>query len=662
MRVMRTLISVLWLTAATVIAAAQQPALQFKELAEDTKLTTASGATFTASKGWHVAQTGSLIVIQEPERELSAAFVEVAAPTVEEAIAQAWKQWRPEFARTVRMTAKPPANSGWDEIAQIAYETGAEERRIVTAAARRKGKTYYITLIDSALAAAERRGAQLNIAVGSLEVAARTEENLAGRRAHTLDAARLEKLVAFAEEARKQTSVPGVAMAIIQDGKIVLEKGLGVRELGTNEPVTPSTLFMIGSMTKPLTSLMMARLVDSKKFAWETPITKLMPTFTLGDPAATARVTMAHTVCACTGLPRWDMEFIFETTGSTPASRIELMRAMKPTTGFGETFQYSNLMVASGGYAAALTATGQKDLRRAYADAMTAEVLGPLGMTSTVLDLDAARKRDHARPHGRTLTFETQVIPTEYERGVDSVMPAGGAWSTVGDISRWLLVELNNGKHNGKQVISEANLLARRKPQVKISARSAYGLALMIDESRGLTSIGHGGNTFGFSADATFFPEHGIGFVMLTNAQATNAYMGAVRRRLVELLFDANEEAVAGLAFGLKQQAENIKKQLAEISMIPDAALVDPLLGRWSNPRLGTIELRREGTGVTLDVGEWKSPIGEHKDSSGVRRLITTGPPFVGFAFWPQTAGGTSTLLFETAQQKYAFERVAPSR
>ncbi|HET9704162.1 MAG TPA: serine hydrolase domain-containing protein, partial [Vicinamibacterales bacterium] len=633
---MRTLISVLWLTAATVIAAAQQPALQFKELAEDTKLTTASGATFTASKGWHVAQTGSLIVIQEPERELSAAFVEVAAPTVEEAIAQAWKQWRPEFARTVRMTAKPPANSGWDEIAQIAYETGAEERRIVTAAARRKGKIYYITLIDSALAAAERRGAQLNIAVGSLEVAARTEENLAGRRAHTLDAARLEKLVAFAEEARKQTSVPGVAMAIIQDGKIVLEKGLGVRELGTNEPVTPSTLFMIGSMTKPLTSLMMARLVDSKKFAWETPITKLMPTFTLGDPAATARVTMAHTVCACTGLPRWDMEFIFETTGSTPASRIELMRAMKPTTGFGETFQYSNLMVASGGYAAALTATGQKDLRRAYADAMTAEVLGPLGMTSTVLDLDAARKRDHARPHGRTLTFETQVIPTEYERGVDSVMPAGGAWSTVGDISRWLLVELNNGKHNGKQVISEANLLARRKPQVKISARSAYGLALMIDESRGLTSIGHGGNTFGFSADATFFPEHGIGFVMLTNAQATNAYMGAVRRRLVELLFDANEEAVAGLAFGLKQQAENIKKQLAEISMIPDAALVDPLLGRWSNPRLGTIELRREGTGVTLDVGEWKSPIGEHKDSSGVRRLITTGPPFVGFAFWPQ--------------------------
>jgi CubicO group peptidase (beta-lactamase class C family) len=419
---------------------------------------------------------------------------------------------------------------------------------------------------------------------------------------------------------------------------------------------------MIGSMTKPLTSLMMARLVDSKKFAWETPITKLMPSFALGDPAATARVTTAHTVCACTGLPRWDMEFIFESTGSTPASRIELVRAMKPTTGFGETFQYSNLMVASGGYVAAMTATGQKDLRRAYADAMTSEVLRPLGMTSTALDLDVARKREHARPHGRTLTFETAPIPTEYERGVDSVMPAGGAWSTVGDISRWLMLELANGKLDGKQVVSETNLLARRKPQVKISARSAYGLALMIDESRGLTSIGHGGNTFGFSADATFFPEHGIGFVMLTNAQAANAYMGAVRRRLIELLLDANPEAEQALAFGIKQQAENIKKQLAEITMTPDAAFVDPVLGRWSNPRLGTIEFRRDATGITLDVGEWRSPVGEHKDQSGARRLILTGPPFAGLAFWPQPAGATQTLLFETAQQKYVFERVPASR
>ena len=641
--------------------AAQTSALEFKELAEDTKVTTASGATFTVAKGWRLARTDNLIVIEEPQRELAAALIEIAAPTVEEAIVQAWKRWRPDFSRAVRITTKPPAMGGWDEVAQIAYETGAEERRLVVGAARRKGTTYYVTLVDGTVAAAERRGAQLNIAMASLEVPARTEENLAGRKAHALDAARAEKFLAFAESARQQANVPGAAIAVVQNGKVVLEKGLGVRELGKNEPVTPSTLFMIGSMTKPLTSLMMARLVDQKKFAWDTPITKLMPSFALGDPDATPRVTMAHTVCACTGLPRWDMEFVFEWNNSTPQSRIELLRAMKPTTGFGETFQYSNLMVASGGYAAAMTASGQKDLRRAYAEAMTSEVLGPLGMTSTSLDLDAARKREHARPHGRTLTFDTQSIPTEYERGVDSVMPAGGAWSTVRDISRWLLLELGNGKLDGRQVISEANILERRKPRVKISAKQSYGLALFIDESRGLMAIGHGGNTFGFSADATFFPEHGIGFIMLTNAQAANAYIAAVRRRLVELLFDANEEAEKGLAFGIKQQAESIKKQLSEITMNPDAAFVEPILGSWSNPRLGTIEFRREGTGVTLDVGEWTSTVGEHKDQSGARRLILTGPPFAGLTFWPQTAGGSPTLLFETAQQKYVFERTPGS-
>ncbi len=384
---------------------AQQPALDFQELAEDTKLTSASGATFTVAKGWYVARTDALIVIQEPQRELAAAFVEVTAPDAENAIAQAWHRWKPDFARVVRQTAKPPATAGWDEIAQIAYQTAADERRIVTGIARRKGTTYYVTLIDGAIAAAERRGAQLNIAVGSLEVAARAEENLAGRKAHTLDASRAERLVAFAEEARKQAGVPGVALAVVQNGRIVLEKGLGVREYGANQPVTPATLFMIGSMTKPLTSLMMARLVDRKNFAWDTPVTTLLPTFALGDPVATPQVTMAHSVCACTGLPRWDMEFIFEWEKATPESRIELLRAMKPTTGFGETFQYSNLMVASGGYVAAKTATRVKDLRRAYVDVMTAEVLGPLGMKSTALDIDVAQKREHARPHGRTLTL-----------------------------------------------------------------------------------------------------------------------------------------------------------------------------------------------------------------------------------------------------------------
>lgn len=635
----------------------QSPALTFRQLTEETKVKTPSGATFTVASGWHIAETPNLIVIQEPDKELAAAFVESVAPTVEEAIAEAWTRWKPDFARAVRQTIKPPVTQGWDEIGQLVYETAADERRVVMGVARKKDKTYYVTLVDGAVGAAERRGAQLNIAIGSLEVAARAEENLAGRKPQPLDAARAAKFLAFAEEARQLVKVPGAAIAVIQDGRIVLEKGLGVRELEKAEPVTPSTLFMIGSMTKPLTSLMMAKLVDRGAFTWDTPVTKLLPSFALGDPDATRRVTMAHTVCACTGLPRWDMEFIFEWTGATPEKRIDLLKAMKPTTGFGETFQYSNLMVATGGYVAAMTATKDQDLRRGYVDAMTTEVLRPLGMTATALDLDEARKREHARPHARTLLFDPQPIATETERGVDSVMPAGGAWSNVRDLSRWLLLELGNGRLDGKQIVSEQNLLARRQPQARINARQSYGLALFLDESRGLKAIGHGGNTFGFTADATFYPDHGIGLVVLTNVAAGNAYTGALRRRLVELLFDAEEEAEKALAFGVKQTQEAIKKQMEEVTLTPDPAFVDPWIGKWTNPRLGTIEIRRQADGVVLDAGEWRSPVGEHKDKSGSRRILLTGPPFAGLAFWPQTTDGKPGLLFETAQQKYWFHR-----
>ena len=236
-------------------------------------------------------------------------------------------------------------------------------------------------------------------------------------------------------------------------------------------------------------------------------------------------------------------------------------------------------------------------------------------------------------------------------------MPAGGAWSNVRDLSRWMLLELGNGRLQGTQIVSEANLLARRKPQVKAAADVSYGLGLIVDESRGLQAIGHGGNTFGFTADATFFPQHDLALIVLTNVQGANAYVATVRRRLVELLLDADQDAEKNFAFGIKQQGESIKKLLEEVTVKPDPAFVEPLAGTWTNPRLGRIDIRRDASGFTLDAGEWQAPIGEHKDQSGVRRIMLTGPPFTGLAFWPQPVDGKVTLLFETAQQKYVFER-----
>ena len=126
--------------------------------------------------------------------------------------------------------------------------------------------------------------------------------------------------------------------------------GYGVREMGKPDPVDAESLFMIASNNKALTTLMLAKQVDAGRFAWDTAVTTLMPDFRLGDAATTAQVQMRHLVCACTGMPRQDMEMLFDES-LTPDKVIGMLATMQPTSGFGELYQYSNAMAAAGGFA-----------------------------------------------------------------------------------------------------------------------------------------------------------------------------------------------------------------------------------------------------------------------------------------------------------------------
>ena len=129
----------------------------------------------------------------------------------------------------------------------------------------------------------------------------------------------------------------------MQDGKVVFADGFGVRELGRGAKPDGDTLYMIASNTKALTTLMLAKLVDEGKLTWETPVTQLLPSFQLGDADTTSRVLVKHLICACTGLPRQDFEWLFQFEGVTPEGAMETLATMKPTSKFGELFQYSNL-------------------------------------------------------------------------------------------------------------------------------------------------------------------------------------------------------------------------------------------------------------------------------------------------------------------------------
>jgi len=630
-----------------------------KKLEHDTQLTTASGCTFMAEKGWFVTQRDNVVMLEEPDRELTIAVLENNEKTAQEAVFVAWKQVQPDFAYTIQHTMNQVPQDGWDEIVQFVYDTSTQEDQlIVFALARRVGATWYIELIDGTKAAFERRMAGMLLIDSSFKVPGTQEESFAGKKVRTFDDARLQEFMAFVEEARELCEVPGAAVGIVQDGKLIFEQGLGVRELGKPEKVTAETLFMIGSTTKALTTFMMARLVDEGKFTWDTPVTEVMPEFALGDAATTKQVLMKYLVSANTGIPRQDIECLFNYEQATPELRIKEMRTMKPTTGFGETFQYSNAMVSAGGYIAAYTLDNNAELGDAYDVAMQSGVFDPLGMQATTYDFDRVKKVDHAIPHGIDLQGDYVPLSIADEKWSESVRPAGGAWSNVHDMAQYMITELNNGvTAGGKRVISEDNLLKRREPQINISNKMRYGLGLMMEDDHGVLLVEHGGAMLGFSSDMFFVPEHNVGLVVLTNARGAGVFLQGVKRKFMELLFDGKPQAHDMVKLGADQQKQMFEKEFEDVTFKPDVVWLKQFVGTYTNPKLGSVVIREVPGGAEFDAHVWKSSLGQKREKNGTLKLILTEVPFAGLDLVPQEHQGSMQLVLTSGQHKYVFER-----
>ncbi|MGK3984364.1 serine hydrolase domain-containing protein [Sorangium sp. So ce136] len=628
----------------------------------DTRMTTTTGATFTASSGWTATTSRDLVLLVEPDREATVAFVDTSEPDLEKAIAAAWKLKSPGFARQVKQTMKPPARDGGEGVVRVDYETPRAEHRVIFAIARRKGDTTYITLVDATEAGFGRRAAQAKMMFESMRAAGMEEESFRGKKARAFDAAGARALEGFIVEGIRKSKIPGAAVAVVQGGKIVYTKGFGVRAAGKKEPVTPDTLFMIGSITKSLTTLMMAAVVDAGKMSWDTPVTQIYPSFALGDTDATKMLTMKHTACACTGLPRQDMDFFFGYVKATPESRIEQMHATKLTTGFGETFQYSNSMASAGGYIAAHALYPDRPLGQAYDLAMKEKVFDAIGMKSTTFDRGAASRGNHALPHGATIELDHVAAPLKAEDWVSTIRPAGGAWSNVNDMARYVMVELRKGKTpEGKQVVSEANLTRRYQPMVKVGDRSAYGLGLGIEDRHGVEVFWHDGGTLGFRTVMLFMPEQDTGFVLLTNADGGWMLADAAQRRLLELLFDGKQEAAQNLDFSLERRAEEIAIEVAKLERAPQKEWVDRIATVYQNDVLGKITVAWRGGHALVDTGEWKSGFGVSKESDGTEKLVLIDSPYVGWEFLLAKQGDKRTLTLETAQQKHVFIETEPA-
>lgn len=613
--------------------------------------------------GWTAEQQDGYVRLASPEAGIQLYLFATPAENAEAAIAAAWQQIDPAFAETVDETLTPPAQGGIEAVTVVNYKFDEENERIYQAVAQLYAGTYYLLLVDGDLTAVQQRQAQLGIISSGFTITALAQTALTDVEPLAVSAV-ISELETFVQDGLTQFGIPGAAVAIVQAGEVVYSKGFGVTEQGGATPLTPQTHMMIGSTGKSLTTMLMATLVDEGIITWDTPVIDVLPEFAVADPALTQSITLRNLVCACTGVPRRDLELFFNANQLSAEAVIQSLASFEFFTDFGEAFQYSNQLVATGGYAAAAAAGGEYgQLFEAYTALLRERVLDPIGMTHTTLSFDEVREQgNYAVPHSLNLGGTYNPLPMDVEEILIPVAPAGAHWSTLEDMTRYLITELNRGvAPDGTLVVSAENLGETWQPQVPVSADTDYGLGWLVSDYKGLLLIDHGGNTLGFTSSFGFLPDSGLGIIILTNGQATNYFNDSVSARLLELVFAQEPEAAATMQFAYEQLQERAKRP-AELHDAVDPAAVEAYIGTYRNEALGDLTLILDGETLIADVGEFTMPLlplAKEDNPAELAGYMAMEPPLLGLLFeFGENEAGTPTVAFGQGAVAYTFERV----
>ena len=344
---------------------------------------------------------GPATILEAPEGGSRLALIDVQGADAEAAVAAAWAAYPPQTRWPLKVTNDLPDKDGWSRRRQMSYQTSPNERRDVAALAQHANGQWTVVIYDMAQDVGEKRGAQVGLVFDRLLPKGYTRETFAGKTAHPLDAARIAALGAFVEAARKATGVPGVSIGLVQDGKIVFAGGFGVRELGNADASRRRHLYMIASNTKALTTLLLARLVDQRKLtlghAGDDSCCRRSSSAT---PTTTRQVLVKHLICACTGLPRQDFEWLFEFKDLTPERAVAdaRHRCSRPASSArcSSTRTRSPAPPASsaGTCCIPISSSARRTTARCRSRSST-----PLGMTSTTFDYARALAGNHAAAH-----------------------------------------------------------------------------------------------------------------------------------------------------------------------------------------------------------------------------------------------------------------------
>jgi CubicO group peptidase (beta-lactamase class C family) len=411
----------------------------------------------------------------------------------------------------------------------------------------------------------------------------------------------LDGFDAWVNQALKDFKAPGAAVVIVQRDKIVLLKGYGERDIARQLPVTPQTLFAIGSVTKSFSVTMLGMLVDEGKLEWDKPVRDYLPGFRMYDEVATDEMTSRDLVTHRSGLPRHDLVW-YTSNFSREDIIMDRLRYLQNSKPFRSTFQYNNLMFMTAGYlGGVLNGT-------TWEQAVQQHVLTPLGMTNTNFSvLDSQKSSDFAEPYRKNhLTQEVKLIPF-YIQG--AVGPAGEINTCVADLGRYLRFHLNRGMLDSHQLLSANNATQMQIPQMVIQGAPAfpevgttsYGMGFFISTYRGHKIVDHGGNIDGFSAELAFLPQDSVGVAVLTNLDGTplpTAIAYDALDRVLGLSVVPWDQRFLAMVKG-QEQSEKEAKTKGYVPQRQGTHPSHPLadyVGDYENPGYGIVSITRDSS------------------------------------------------------------------
>ncbi|HJR72927.1 MAG TPA: serine hydrolase [Luteimonas sp.] len=440
--------------------------------------------------------------------------------------------------------------------------------------------------------------------------------------------ANLDDFDAYVESVRKQFDVPGIAVAIVQDGKIVLERGYGVRELGKNAQVDANTLFAIASNTKAFTAASLSILADEKKLSLDDRVIDHLPWFQMSDPYVTREMRIRDLLVHRSGLSLGAGDLLFwpATTYST-REIAERLRYVPLTGNFRSQYAYDNIL-----YGVAQLVI-EKASGQSYEQFLRSRIFGPLGMEDTRFNSDSIKPGDNvAIGHAKSDFKDLKPVPM---MSWSNVAAAGGIYSSVHDLTKWMNVQLNGGVISGEGDNAKRLFSAKRQKEmwsivtpIPIGEASVpelapampnflgYGEGWNLSDYRGQKLAWHTGGWPGMVSRLTLVPSKKIGVIVLTSQEIGAAFNAVTLRALDAMLGAPKTDWVGAYAKAVAKQQGNAdedwKKHVAarDASSKPSLPLAK-YAGTYRDPWYGDVVVSQGGKGLQIQFSKTAQLIGD---------------------------------------------------